>query len=75
MTILVKININSNSKSIFQNVKEGLELAAQAFLEGDDGIKIDMDKKVVKLSKIFDWYRVDFGRTDEEVGIFPFIPI
>ena len=48
-------------------MREGLELAAQAFLEGDDGIQIDMEKKVVKLSKIFDWYRVDFGRTDEEV--------
>ena len=50
-----------------QNIEEGLSLAAQAFLEGDDALQIDATRKEVKLSKIFSWYRVDFGRNDEEV--------
>ena len=42
-------------------------MAAEAFLEGDDGMQINMARKEVRLSKIFSWYRVDFGRNDEEV--------
>ena len=44
-----------------------LRLAAEAFLDGDDGVKIDMKLKSVALSKIFSWYQVDFGSNNKEV--------
>ena len=52
---------------LFQGVNEQLRLAGESFLEGDDGLQINMSKKEVKLSMIFKWYREDFGRSDEEV--------
>jgi hypothetical protein len=45
-------------------------MAAEAFLDGDDGIQINMSKKEIKLSMIFKWYREDFGKTNDEVGYF-----
>ena len=44
-----------------------LKVAAESFLEGDDGCKIDMAKKEVHLSRILKWYKVDFGNNDAEV--------
>lgn len=46
---------------------EQLQCAAEAFLEGDDGCSIELEKKLVKLSKIMDWYKVDFGANNAEV--------
>ncbi len=46
---------------------EQLKMAAEAFLEGDDGMTVNMTKKEVKLSMIFKWYREDFGPNNEEV--------
>lgn len=51
-----------------QNVNEELQIAAKSFLESDDGCKFNVTGSEVALSKIFKWYREDFGRTDEEVG-------
>ena len=55
-----------------QGIYDQLKLAAEAFLEGDDGITIDMKKKQIKLSKILDWYQEDFGKSKDEVRIFLF---
>ena len=50
-----------------QGIYEQLNLAAEAFIEGDDGCQVDMNKKQVKLSQILKWYSVDFGKNKEEV--------
>merc|ERR1712150_86135 len=47
-----------------------LRMAAEAFLEGDDGCKINMAKKEIALSQIFKWYKEDFGRNNEELAQF-----
>ena len=46
---------------------EQLKMAAAAFMEGEDGVAVDMPKKEVQLSQIFKWYREDFGNNKEEV--------
>ncbi|XP_019618159.1 PREDICTED: uncharacterized protein LOC109465380 [Branchiostoma belcheri] len=50
-----------------QEVDKQLKIAAEGFLEGDDGIRVDMSRKEVSLSKIFKWYKVDFGSHNDEV--------
>lgn len=47
------------------NLERGLALAAQSFCEGT--VRVDELRATVTLSKLFEWYRVDFGRSDEEV--------
>lgn len=42
-------------------------MAAEAFLEGEDGMVLDVPKKTIKVSKIFDWYSEDFGSSKEKV--------
>lgn len=44
-----------------------LKLAAEAFLDSDDGLTIDMNKKQIMLTKILSWYQEDFGKNKEEV--------
>ncbi|XP_033644944.1 uncharacterized protein LOC117304534 [Asterias rubens] len=44
-----------------------LKLAAEAFLESSDGCEILAEKNEVKLSKILQWYKVDFGCSDDSV--------
>lgn len=41
--------------------------AAEAFLEGDDGCSVDVSKREIRVSQIFNWYKVDFGGTDAKV--------
>ncbi|XP_067051078.1 uncharacterized protein [Acropora muricata] len=48
-------------------IDEELSLAAEAFLEGEDGCVLNMQKKEIRLSKIFQWYKEDFGSSNEEV--------
>ena len=48
---------------------EQLQCAAEAFLEGDDGCYVDANKKLVKLSKIMDWYKNDFGDSNSQVNL------
>lgn len=52
-----------SSKGIYEQLK----VAAESFLDGDDGCQIDMKKRQVRLSKILKWYQEDFGRNKEEV--------
>lgn len=48
------------------NLERGLALAAQSFCESTVRVVDGVDAHV-EISKIFEWYRVDFGATDEEV--------
>lgn len=48
-------------------IDEELSLAAEAFLEGEDGCVLNMSKKEIRLSKIFYWYKEDFGTNKEEL--------
>lgn len=45
-------------------------MAAEAFLDSDDGLTIDMNKKQIMLTKILSWYQEDFGKNKEEVNTF-----
>ncbi|KAL9968655.1 hypothetical protein ACROYT_G020770 [Oculina patagonica] len=48
-------------------IDEELSLAAEAFLEGEDGCVLNMPKREIRLSKIFQWYKEDFGSNNEEL--------
>lgn len=47
------------------NLERGLALAARSFCES--AVLVDEARRTVTLSRLFDWYRVDFGRNDAEV--------
>ncbi|XP_032229397.2 uncharacterized protein LOC5505107 [Nematostella vectensis] len=53
-----------------KGVDEELNVAAEAFLEGEDGCRINMIKREIRLSKIFQWYKEDFGSSNAEVARF-----
>ena len=48
------------------NLDEMLERETRRFLSEDRNVQIDRSKRVVRLSKLFDWYGKDFGATDEQ---------
>jgi GH15 family glucan-1,4-alpha-glucosidase len=48
-----------------ETLEEDLRISGQTFLNAG-GIQIDRDQKGVKLSKVFQWYGGDFGKTEEE---------
>lgn len=48
-------------------LEDQLKLAAEAFLDSEDGLTIDMNKKQIFLTKILSWYQEDFGKNKEEV--------
>lgn len=48
-------------------IRGQLEAAARSFLEGEAAFRFDAFNNIVHLSKIFYWYRADFGETDEEL--------
>lgn len=50
-----------------EKIYDELKLAASSFLENDDGCQIDLKNKTIKLSSIFKWYKVDFGKNDKEL--------
>ncbi|XP_045158695.2 uncharacterized protein LOC123524512 isoform X2 [Mercenaria mercenaria] len=50
-----------------EGIYEQLNLAAESFLEGEDGCQVDMSKRTIKLSQILKWYSVDFGKNKDEV--------
>ena len=52
---------------LWQGLASQLKLAAEAFLDSDDGLSIDMSKKQIMLTKILSWYQEDFGKNKEEV--------
>ncbi len=45
-----------------------MDMATATFINGDD-VKIDKEKSKMKLSKIFKWYKKDFG-TDKDLALF-----
>lgn len=44
-----------------EDVQDTLTLATEAFLDGDENFKLDEKSCTVTASKIFSWYKVDFG--------------
>ena len=50
-----------------KHVMKELTLAAESFLESDDGCQVDKEKNEVKLSRIFKWYIEDFGSTNSSL--------
>ncbi|XP_078683565.1 uncharacterized protein LOC144917416 [Branchiostoma floridae x Branchiostoma belcheri] len=44
-----------------QDIDQQLDIATEAFLEGSGGCQVDGVNKVVTLSRIFKWYKEDFG--------------
>nr|XP_006638095.1 PREDICTED: uncharacterized protein LOC102691156 [Lepisosteus oculatus] len=50
-----------------KDIASQLRTAAEAFLENDEGCKVDPLRGEVHLSQIFKWYKVDFGDTDEKL--------
>lgn len=50
-----------------QDIDSQLRIAAEAFLENDDGCLVDPGKREVHLSQIFKWYKADFGGTDDKL--------
>ncbi|KAK7485253.1 hypothetical protein BaRGS_00023504 [Batillaria attramentaria] len=51
-----------------KRVMQQLKVAAESFLSGPDGCTVDVDKHTVHLSRILKWYRVDFGKDDQETA-------
>ena len=49
-------------------IDEELTIATQGFLENDSGVMVDMAKREIILSKIFQWYKVDFGGSNRTVA-------
>eukprot|EP00008_Paramoeba_atlantica_P009068 CAMPEP_0201478982 /NCGR_PEP_ID=MMETSP0151_2-20130828/3734_1 /ASSEMBLY_ACC=CAM_ASM_000257 /TAXON_ID=200890 /ORGANISM="Paramoeba atlantica, Strain 621/1 / CCAP 1560/9" /LENGTH=496 /DNA_ID=CAMNT_0047860273 /DNA_START=93 /DNA_END=1583 /DNA_ORIENTATION=+ len=49
-----------------ENIDEQLTASAQAFLN-ESALQVNVIKKEISLTKIFDWYRSDFGKTDENI--------
>ncbi|XP_055361013.1 uncharacterized protein zgc:152951 isoform X1 [Betta splendens] len=50
-----------------QDIDSQLRTAAEAFLGNDSGCVVDCEKREVRLSQIFKWYKADFGGTDEKL--------
>jgi hypothetical protein len=51
-----------------ENLDSALDNASEVFI-GDD-LKVDVEKKEITISKIFDWYSQDFGKNVKEVLLF-----
>lgn len=49
------------------NIDRALNLATRAFIKQDSNLHVDMKSNTITLSKLFDWYSVDFGSTNDEV--------
>eukprot|EP00980_Cylindrotheca_fusiformis_P001649 scaffold374_cov124-Cylindrotheca_fusiformis.AAC.8 len=50
-----------------EGVEEELRIVSQAFCEGDEQVRIDVESKTVYLSRIFGWYKEDFGKSNSDV--------
>lgn len=48
-----------------ENLDNELEIAGRTFVNGG-GVEIDVDRKIVRLSRVFSWYDKDFGEDIEE---------
>ncbi|CAD5115554.1 DgyrCDS4518 [Dimorphilus gyrociliatus] len=47
-------------------IDEQLKMAAEAFLDNDDGCTLNRNS--IKLSKIFSWYKEDFGKNNADLA-------
>ncbi|GBG64752.1 hypothetical protein CBR_g46710 [Chara braunii] len=47
-----------------ENLDDGLQVATISFCEGE--VKLNLERRTVTLSRIFDWYKDDFGETPKE---------
>ncbi|KAI6646785.1 hypothetical protein LOD99_9184 [Oopsacas minuta] len=50
------------------NIYEELTIATQGFLESESGVIVDMAKREIQPSKIFQWYKADFGGSNRSVA-------
>ena len=48
------------------DVMNQLTVACESFLDGDDALKINVQKQTVALSQIFNWYKEDFGGNNQK---------
>ena len=44
-------------------IEDELDLATTSFLENPEGVDVDAEGETVVLSKLFQWYRADFGES------------
>eukprot|EP00929_Paragymnodinium_shiwhaense_P107085 TRINITY_DN73100_c0_g1_i1.p1 TRINITY_DN73100_c0_g1~~TRINITY_DN73100_c0_g1_i1.p1 ORF type:complete len:506 (-),score=61.35 TRINITY_DN73100_c0_g1_i1:261-1778(-) len=49
-------------------IEEELRVVAQAWVESEENVSVDMDRKLLRLSKIVKWYSVDFGTDKIQVA-------
>ncbi len=49
------------------NLNSELNLASKLFINSSGGVELDKDNNVIHLSKIFKWYRKDFGGDKKSV--------
>ena len=42
-------------------------MATAAFLESSDAVSVDKEDETVLLSKLFQWYKSDFGKSTNEM--------
>jgi len=52
----------------FENIDGALTFAAESFI--DDNVIIDISKKLILISKIFSWYKSDFGKSDKDLLLY-----
>ena len=50
-----------------ENVQNELEVATKHYLGTDEGVVVDESNREVRLSKLMEWYKVDFGDTNKQV--------
>jgi len=49
------------------NIHEELRVVALAFCEQDENVLVDVDQNTLTVSKIFQWYSVDFGSSTDSI--------
>jgi len=49
------------------DVENQLDMATKEYLETDEGLMVNVAENSVKLSKLFEWYKVDFGEDKEQI--------
>mmetsp|Transcript_20658 Transcript_20658/g.65373 ORF Transcript_20658/g.65373 Transcript_20658/m.65373 type:complete len:509 (+) Transcript_20658:251-1777(+) len=53
-----------------EGMQEELDLAAGAFMEGEENLKIEEDKRTIHVNTFMKWYKEDFGTTGREVAAY-----
>merc|ERR1712183_14895 len=50
-----------------EGIEEELRIVAMAFAEDNDNVEIDIKRRILSLSQIINWYRIDFAPTNKEL--------